>query len=195
MNSVVIAASARTPFGVLQGAFSNLKASELGAIAIKAAVKAAGIESSSVETLFMGCVLPAGMGQAPARQAAIYAGLGDGVPTVTLNKMCGSGLEALIQAYRMVALGEAEIVVAGGMESMTNAPYVLPKARAGYRMGNGEIIDSMVNDGLWDAYNNKHMGSCAEICATQYNFSREDQDTFAIRSYERPKPLGNEAFC
>jgi acetyl-CoA C-acetyltransferase len=135
--------------------------------------------------VYMGNVLPAGMGQAPARQAAIFAGLDQKTPTVTLNKMCGSGLEAIILAARAVALGDAEVVVAGGMESMTNAPYLLPGARGGLRMGNKEIIDSMVHDGLWDVYNDKHMGSCAELCAKHYSFSREAQDAFAVRSYQR----------
>ena len=194
MSRVVISAVARTPFGALAGAFSSLKASELGAIAIKEAIKKAGISNDAVNSVLMGCVLPAGMGQAPARQAAIYAGLPNTVPTVTVNKMCGSGLETIIQASRMLALGEAEVVVAGGMESMTNSPYLLPKARAGYRMGHGQLIDSMITDGLWDAYDDKHMGSCAEICATNYNFSREAQDDFAIRSYERAIAAAERGF-
>lgn len=194
MNRVIISAVARTPFGSLQGSLASLKASELGAVAIKEALTKVGLSGDAVNSVLMGCVLPAGMGQAPARQAAIYAGLPNTVPTVTLNKMCGSGLETIIQASRMLALGEAEVVVAGGMESMTNSPYLLPKARQGYRMGNGEIIDSMVTDGLWDVYDNKHMGSCAEICATKYSFSREAQDDFAIRSYERAIAASERGF-
>lgn len=194
MNRVIISAVARTPFGSLQGSLASLKASELGAVAIKEALTKVGLSGNAVNSVLMGCVLPAGMGQAPARQAAIYAGLPNTVPTVTLNKMCGSGLETIIQASRMLALGEAEVVVAGGMESMTNSPYLLPKARQGYRMGNGEIIDSMVTDGLWDVYDNKHMGSCAEICATKYSFSREAQDDFAIRSYERAIAASERGF-
>ncbi len=194
MSRVVISAVARTPFGALQGAFSSLKASELGAIAIKDAIQKSGISNDAVNSVLMGCVLPAGMGQAPARQAAIYAGLPNTVPTVTVNKMCGSGLETIIQASRMLALGEAEVVVAGGMESMTNSPYLLPKAREGYRMGHGQLIDSMITDGLWDAYDDKHMGSCAEICASKYSFSREAQDDFAIRSYERAIAAAERGF-
>jgi acetyl-CoA C-acetyltransferase len=133
----------------------------------------------------MGNVLPAGMGQAPARQAALYAGLSEATPSVTLNKMCGSGLEAIIQASRAVAIGDVRIAVAGGMESMSNAPYLLPGARGGLRMGNKQLIDSMIVDGLWDVYNDKHMGSCAEMCAAKYNFSREAQDAFARASFER----------
>lgn len=183
--TVVIASAVRTPAGAFQGAFSGLKASELGAAAIKEAVKRARLSAEDVDLVLMGNVLSAGMGQAPARQAALYAGLDRKTPTVTLNKMCGSGLEAVIQAARAVALGDAEVVVAGGMESMTNAPYLLPGARGGLRMGNKDIVDSMVHDGLWDVYNDKHMGSCAELGATEYGFSREAQDKFAVCSYQR----------
>jgi len=194
LNRVVISAVARTPFGSLQGSLASLKASELGAVAIKEALTKIGLSGDAVNSVLMGCVLPAGMGQAPARQAAIYAGLPNTVPTVTLNKMCGSGLETIMQASRMLALGEAEVVVAGGMESMTNSPYLLPKARQGYRMGHSEIIDSMITDGLWDVYDDKHMGSCAEICASKYSFSREAQDDFAIRSYERAIAAAERGF-
>ena len=183
--AVVIASAVRTPMGAFQGAFSSLKASELGAAAVKEAVKRAGVEGDDVDLVIMGNVLSAGMGQAPARQAAIYAGLDKQTPTVTLNKMCGSGLEAIIQAARAVAVGDAEVVVAGGMESMTNAPYLMPGARGGLRMGDKEIVDSMVHDGLWDVYNDKHMGSCAERGADQYNLSREAQDDYATASYKR----------
>ena len=183
--NVVIAAAVRTPVGAFQGAFSSLKASELGAVAVKEAAERAGLGTTDVDLVLMGNVLSAGMGQAPARQAAIYAGLDAATPTVTLNKMCGSGLEAVIQAARVVALGDADVVVAGGMESMTNAPYLLPGARGGLRMGNKDVVDSMVHDGLWDVYNDIHMGSCAELCATEYGFSREQQDEFAACSYRR----------
>ena len=183
--SVVIASAVRTPIGAFQGAFSALKASELGAAAIKDAIRQAGVAAGEVDLVLMGNVLSAGMGQAPARQAAIYAGLDKGTPSVTLNKMCGSGLEAIIQAFRAVALNDAAVVVAGGMESMTNAPYLLPGARGGLRMGNKDLIDSMVHDGLWDVYNDKHMGSCAELCASQYELSRSMQDEFAKQSYTR----------
>ena len=183
--SVVIASAVRTPMGAFQGAFSSLKASDLGAAAIKEAISRAGVANDDVDLVLMGNVLSAGMGQAPARQAAIFAGLDKKTPTVTLNKMCGSGLEAIIQAARAVALGDASIVVAGGMESMTNAPYLLPGARGGLRMGNKQVIDSMVHDGLWDVYNDKHMGTCAELCASQYDLTREAQDEFATESYKR----------
>ena len=183
--NVVIAAAVRTPVGAFQGAFSPLKASELGAAAIREAVSRARLERDAVDLVLMGNVLSAGMGQAPARQAAIYADLDQKTPAVTLNKMCGSGLEAIIQAARAVALGDAEVVVAGGMESMTNAPYLLPGARGGLRMGDKPLIDSMVHDGLWDVYNDKHMGSCAELCAQRYDLTRETQDDFASTSYRR----------
>ncbi len=182
---IVLASAVRTPVGAFQGAFSPLKASQIGAAAVRAAVERAGITADDVDLVLMGNVLPAGMGQAPARQAALYAGLGHGTPAVTLNKMCGSGLEAVIQAARAIVAGDAEIVVAGGMESMTNAPYLLPGARGGLRMGDKQVIDSMVHDGLWDVYSDQHMGSCAELCATRYSFSREQQDAYAMRSYRR----------
>jgi len=181
----VIAAAARTPIGAFQGGLAPLKAGELGAAAIRAAVERARLEPNDVNAVFMGNVLQAGQGQAPARQAAIYAGLDVSTPSVTINKMCGSGLEAVVQAARAVLLGDAEVVVAGGMESMTNAPYLLPGARGGLRLGDGKVVDSLVHDGLWDVYNDKHMGSCAEMCATRYEFSRESQDEFAARSYRR----------
>src|SRR5690606_9894697 len=149
------------------------------------AIARAAVDPAAVDAVFMGNVLQAGQGQAPARQAAIYAGLANDVPSVTLNKMCGSGLEAVIQAYRAVALGDAEVAVAGGMESMTNAPYLVPGARGGLRLGNQVLVDSLIHDGLWDVYNDKHMGSCAELCATKYGFSRAEQDEFAESSYRR----------
>ncbi len=182
---VVICSASRTPIAAFQGQFSSLKASELGAVAIKGAVEKANLSPDDIDQVFMGNVLSAGMGQAPARQAALYAGLPQTTPGVTLNKMCGSGLEALIQGARAVALGDAKIVVTGGMESMSNAPYLVPNARSGLRLGNKTLIDSMIHDGLWDVYKDKHMGSCAEICARDFQFSREDQDAFAIASYQR----------
>lgn len=182
---VVLASAVRTPFGAFQGALSPLKASELGAVAIREAVSRAGVQGGEIDAVFMGNVLPAGMGQAPARQALRYAGLGDHTPAVTVSKVCGSGLEAIIQAFRMVSLGDADLVVAGGMESMSNAPFLLPGARAGLRMGSQQLLDHMVHDGLWDAYYDKHMGSCAELCAAKYAFSREAQDAFTERSYRR----------
>ena len=181
----VISSAVRTPIGGFQGAFAKVKASKLGAAAVGEAVKRAGIGGGNVDVVFMGNVLSAGMGQAPARQAAIYAGLPDSVSAVTLNKMCGSGMEAIVQAARAVVLGEASVAVAGGMESMSMAPYLLPDARSGLRLGNKTLVDHMVFDGLWDAYEDKHMGSCAELCASKYELSREAQDEFAVRSYRR----------
>ena len=182
---IVISSAARTPMGSLQGALGSVKAGQLGAAAIKGALERAGVEPTAVDALFMGNVLQAGQGQAPARQAAIFAGLGTSTPTVTINKMCGSGMEAVIQAARAIALGDATVAVAGGMESMTNAPYLVPGARGGLRLGNATLVDSLVHDGLWDVYNDKHMGSCAELCATRYGFERAEQDDFAESSYRR----------
>lgn len=183
--NVVISAAVRTPIGAFQGALAPLKASQLGAAAIAGALERAGVPGDKVDLVMMGCVLQAGMGQAPARQAAIFAGVNEATPSVTLNKMCGSGLEAVVQAARAITVGDAEVVVAGGMESMSNAPYLVPGARGGLRMGDAKLVDSMVNDGLWDVYNDKHMGSCAESCAAHYSFSREAQDEYAERSYRR----------
>ena len=185
MKEVVIVSAVRTPIGGFMGSLSSLKATELGAIAIKEAVARAGIKGEDVSEVIMGCVLPAGLGQAPARQAAIYAGLPDTVPCMTINNVCGSGLKSVMLAEQAIKCGDAEIVVAGGFESMSNAPYYLMKARQGYRMGNGEIIDGMVNDGLWDVYNDYHMGSAAELCAREMNITRDDQDDFAEQSYRR----------
>ncbi|MCB0723175.1 MAG: acetyl-CoA C-acetyltransferase [Ignavibacteriae bacterium] len=185
MKEVVIVSAVRTPIGGFMGSLSSLKATELGAIAIKEAVARAGIKGEDVSEVIMGCVLPAGLGQAPARQAAIFAGLPDTVPCMTINKVCGSGLKSVMLAEQAIKCGDAEIVVAGGFESMSNAPYYLMKARQGYRMGNGEIIDGMVNDGLWDVYNDYHMGSAAELCAREMNITRDDQDDFAEQSYRR----------
>jgi acetyl-CoA C-acetyltransferase len=183
--SIVICSGVRTPIGSLQGSLSSLKASELGAVAVKEALHRANVTASDINLILMGNVLSAGMGQAPARQAAIYAGLGDKIPAVTLNKMCGSGLEAIIGASRAVMVGDATVAVAGGMESMSNAPYLVPGARGGLRMGHKQLLDSMIYDGLWDVYNDKHMGSCADLCAKEYTISREEQDAFAICSYQR----------
>jgi len=185
MKEVVIAAAVRTPVGSYLGSLSTLKGPELGAIVIKEAVKRANIKPEDVSEVIMGCVLPAGMGQAPARQAAIFAGLPDSVPCLTINKVCGSGLKAVMLAEQAIKCGDADIVIAGGFESMSNVPYYLDKARTGYRLGNGTVIDGMVHDGLWDVYNNFHMGSAAEMCAKEMNISREEQDAFAEESYKR----------
>ncbi len=182
---VVIASAARTPIGSFQGSLSSLSASQLGAVAVKEAVKRAGAEPAQIERVIMGNVLSAGMGQAPARQAVIYSGLPVSTGAITVNKVCGSGLQAVMFARREILVGDAEVIVAGGMESMTNAPYVLPNARSGYRMGNGQIIDSMIHDGLWDPYDNVHMGNCGDLVAEKYGFTREAQDAFARLSFER----------
>lgn len=184
MNEVYIISAVRTPIGSFGGSLSSLSASALGAAAIKAAVEHAGIKADQVQEVFMGNVLSANLGQAPATQAAKFAGLPD-IPATTINKVCASGTKAIMIAAQSIALGENEIVVAGGMESMSNVPYYLDKARNGYRLGNGQIIDGLVKDGLWDVYNDYHMGSAAELCAAECNISREDQDAFAIESYKR----------
>ena len=185
MNDIIIASAARTPVGAFNGALSNIPATGLGSIAINGAISMAGIKPADVDEVIMGNVLSAGLGQAPARQAAIGAGLPYGVNCLTINKVCGSGLKAVMLAAQAIALGDADIIVAGGMENMSRAPHLLEKARFGYRMGNGEIIDSMIKDGLWDVYNNLHMGSCAEIVAEKYKISREDQDRYGLQSYKR----------
>jgi acetyl-CoA C-acetyltransferase len=184
-QDVVIASAVRTPIGAFQGAFSPLSASRLGAVAVKEAVKRAGAEPAQIERVIMGNVLSAGMGQAPARQAVIYAELPVSTGAITVNKVCGSGLQAVMFARREILVGDAEVIVAGGMESMTNAPYLLPNARAGYRMGNGQILDSMIHDGLWDPYDDMHMGNCGDLVAEKYGFTREQQDAFARQSFER----------
>jgi len=185
MKNVVIVSAVRTPIGSFQGSLSSLTAPQLGAVAIKEAVKRAGIKPEDVSEVIMGNVLPAAVGQAPARQASIYAGLPKSVPCMTINKVCGSGLKAVMLAAQAIMSGDAEIVVAGGMESMSNVPYYLTKARNGYRMGNGTIIDGMVNDGLWDCYNNFHMGNAGELCSRELNIPRKEQDDFAVESYKR----------
>ena len=184
-NNVVIASATRTPIGCFQGALSSLTASDLGALVVRDAVKRAGATPDDVDTVIMGNVLSAGIGQAPARQCVIKADFPVSTSAVTVNKVCGSGLQAVMYARREIMVGEADVVVAGGMESMTNAPYIIPKARAGLRLGNAEIVDSMVTDGLWDPYGNMHMGVCGDLVADRCNFTREDQDEFAATSYRR----------
>jgi len=183
MEEVFILSAVRTPIGSFQGGLSSKSAPQLGAIAVKEAVNKAGVKPEDISEVILGCVLPAGIGQAPARQAAIYAGLPVSVPCMTINKVCGSGLKSVMLAAQAIMTGDADIVVAGGMESMSNVPYYLDKARTGYRMGNGKIIDGMVNDGLWDVYNNFHMGNAAELCSRELKISREEQDEFAKNSY------------
>jgi acetyl-CoA C-acetyltransferase len=182
---VYIASATRTPLGAFQGTLSALPAPKLGAVAIEAALQRAGLAADKVEEVFMGNVLSAGIGQAPARQALIYAGLPKSVPATTVSKVCGSGLQAILLGAKSIIVGDADIVVAGGMESMSNAPYYLMQARAGYRMGNGQLIDGMIHDGLWDPYGNFHMGAAGDKCAKEYKFSREAQDEFAKESFRR----------
>jgi acetyl-CoA C-acetyltransferase len=185
MPPVYVVSATRTPIGAYLGALSSLKAPELGATAIKAALERAKVAPDQVNEVFMGNVLSAGVGQAPARQALRHAGLPDEVPATTVNKVCGSGLQAVIFGARAIALGDAELVVAGGMESMSNVPYYLDKARQGYRMGNAALIDGMIHDGLWDPYSNVHMGNCGDSCAAEFKVSREAQDEFAKESFRR----------
>ncbi len=185
MNKAVIVAAKRTPVGAFQGALSAVPVTELGKIVIEKLIEETKLAKDSVNEVIMGNVLPAGVGQAPARQAALYAGLSDKTECLTINKMCGSGLKSVMLAHQAIMLGDAEIVIAGGMESMSNSPYLLQKARDGYRMGHGKIMDSMILDGLWDIYNDIHMGNCAEACARDFNFTREQLDEFAVESYKK----------
>ncbi len=185
MEDVVVLSGVRTPIGCFQGSLSGFSAPQLGSVAIKGALDAAGVSGDAVSEVIMGCVLTGGMGQAPARQAALGAGVSNSVPCLTINKVCGSGMKAVMLAAQAIKLGDSDVVVAGGMESMTNAPYVLDKARAGYRMGHGQITDTMIHDGLWDPYKNVHMGNCGDQTSSQCGFSRESLDEFAGESYRR----------
>ena len=185
MNDVVIVSAVRTPIGKLQGSLQSYTAPKLGALVVREAVKRARIDPAKVDETIMGCVLQAGVGQSPARQAAIFAGLPPEVGALTVNQVCGSGLRAVSLAAQAIQAGDSEIVVAGGMESMSNAPYLLPQARTGYRMGNGVLVDAMIHDGLWDVYNQFHMGAAAEMVAEKYDITREDQDAFAAESHRR----------
>jgi acetyl-CoA C-acetyltransferase len=194
-DPVVIVSAARTPMGAFQGELKGFAAPELGAAAIRAAVERAKLKNEEVQEVLMGCVLPAGQGQAPARQAALGAGLALSTPCTTVNKMCGSGMKAAMLAHDALVSGSAEIIVAGGMESMTNAPYLLPKARAGLRMGHAQVIDHMFYDGLEDAYEKgRLMGTFAEDCAQKYSFSREEQDNFAISSLQRAQKANKQGW-
>src|SRR5437868_974376 len=194
-DPIVIVSAARTPMGAFQGELKGFAAPELGAAAIGAAVERAKIGADEVSEVIMGCVLPAGQGQAPARQASLGAGLPLATGCTTINKMCGSGMKAAMLAHDILAAGNAEVIVAGGMESMTNTPYLLPKARAGLRMGHGQVIDHMFYDGLEDAYDKgRLMGSFAEDCAQKYAFSREAQDEFAIASLQRAQKANKEGW-
>src|SRR5215217_3174022 len=191
MKEVVIVSAVRTPIGSFGGVLSGFSATQLGAVAIRAAVSRAGISPADVQEVYMGNVLSANAGQAPATQAAKFAGLPD-VPATTINKVCASGTKAIMLAAQSIALGHNEIILAGGMESMSNVPYYLDKARTGYRLGHGQLTDGLVKDGLWDVYNDYHMGSAAELCAAECGISREDQDAFAISSYQRAQAAQNE---
>jgi acetyl-CoA C-acetyltransferase len=182
---VYIVAAARTPIGAFLGSLSTVAAPLLGATAIRGALARAKLMPDAVNEVFMGNVLSAGIGQAPARQAMIHAGLPNTVPATTVSKVCGSGLQAVVFGARAVALGDADVVIAGGMESMSNVPYYLQKAREGYRMGDGKLTDGMIFDGLWDPYSNVHMGTCGDKCAVEYKFSREAQDEYAKESFRR----------
>jgi acetyl-CoA C-acetyltransferase len=185
LNEAVIISAVRTPVGKFLGSLKGFSATELGAIVVRESVKRAGVKPEDVDEVIMGCVIQAGLGQNPARQAALNGGLPSTVSAVTVNKVCGSGLKAVMMAAQGVQLGDAEIVVAGGMESMSNAPYLLPKAREGYRLGNGELVDSMINDGLWCAFENYHMGCTGEVVAEEYSISRAQQDEFAVSSHRK----------
>lgn len=184
-DPIVIVSAKRTPIGAFQGALTGSQSTELGSAAIKAALEAAGIKGEDVNEVLMGCVLPAGLGQAPARQAALGAGLPTSVGCVTVNKVCGSGMKTVMMAADLIAAGSADVIVAGGMESMTNAPYLLPNARAGMRMGHQQVIDHMFFDGLQNPYDGQMMGNFGDQCATKFNFTREDQDSYVIETVKR----------
>ena len=185
MRDVAIVSAVRTPVGKFQGALSDMSAVELGAIVVREAVRRAAVDPAAVDECVMGCVLPAGLGQNPARQAALRGGLTDTVSAMTINMVCGSGLQAVALAAQTIMIGNSELAVAGGMESMTNAPYLLPQARMGYRMGDGAIIDSMVKDGLWCACDDQHMGMTGELVADKHSITREQQDAYAVESHRR----------
>jgi acetyl-CoA C-acetyltransferase len=185
MREVWIAGAARTPIGSFAGSLAAVSTTKLGAVAIKAAVERSGVPVDQIDDVYMGCVLPANLGQAPARQAAIFAGLPQSTPCTTVNKVCGSGVKVVMLAASQIKAGDADIVVAGGMENMSQAPYYLAGARDGYRLGHQQVTDAMIKDGLWDVYNDFHMGNAAEICAKDKTITREAQDAFAAESYRR----------
>jgi acetyl-CoA C-acetyltransferase len=184
-KEVFIVSAVRTPIGAFNGALASLPATQLGAKVIKAALERAGVAATEVNEVFMGNVISANLGQAPANQASIYAGIPTNVPCTTVNKVCASGMKAIMLGAQSIMLGDNDVVVAGGMESMSNTPYYLDKARSGYRMGHGAVIDGILRDGLWDPYSDFHMGNAGELCAKEYKISREDQDAYAINSYKR----------
>lgn len=183
IREAVIISAVRTPVGKFQGTLKDFSATDLGAIVVSESVKRAGLEPQAIDEVIMGCVIQAGLGQNPARQAALRGGLPPGVSAVTVNKVCGSGLKAVMMAAQGIQLGDTEVVVAGGMESMTNAPYLIPQGRQGYRLGNGVLVDAMINDGLWCAFENYHMGNTGEVVADRYHVSRVEQDEYALNSH------------
>ena len=184
-REAVIISAVRTPTGKFQGALKSFKATELGAMVVREAVRRAGVRPEEVDEVIMGCVIQAGLGQNPARQAALHGGIPFGVSAVTINKVCGSGLKAVMMAAQGIQLGDAEVVVAGGMESMTNAPYLIPQGREGYRLGNGVLVDAMIHDGLWCAFENYHMGNTGEVVAERYEVTRSEQDEYALNSHRK----------
>ena len=184
-NDIVIIAGVRTPIGKFQGSLSEIPATKLGAMVVRDVVKRANIDPAAVNECIMGNVVSAGLGQNPARQAAIYGGLPPSAGAMTINKVCGSGLKSVALAAQAIQTGNSEIVVAGGMESMSNAPYAMDKARTGFRMGHGAVLDTMIYDGLWDPYNNVHMGNCGDLCARECNYTRAQIDDYAAESYRR----------
>ncbi|HEV7373614.1 MAG TPA: acetyl-CoA C-acetyltransferase [Pyrinomonadaceae bacterium] len=184
-KEAVIISAVRTPTGKFQGALKGFSATALGAMVVRESVRRAGVRPEDVDEVILGCVIQAGLGQNPARQAALHGGIPFGVSAVTINKVCGSGLKAVMMAAQGIQLGDSEIVVAGGMESMTNAPYLIPKAREGYRLGNGVLVDAMINDGLWCAFENYHMGNTGEVVAERYHVTREEQDEYALNSHRK----------
>lgn len=192
MKKVVITNAKRTPIGSFNGNLSIFSAPQLGSIVIKSLLEETKLDPSKIDEVIMGNVLTSGIGQAPARQAALLANLPSKTECLTINKMCGSGLKAVMIAQQAILAGDAEVIIAGGQESMSNSPYLLPKARNGYKLGHGAIVDSMISDGLWDVYNNIHMGNCAEACAKEFNFSREELDEFASNSYKKALLAQNE---
>src|ERR687884_1309181 len=185
LNEAVIISAARTPTGKFLGSLKGFTAPQLGALVVRESVRRAGVAPEEVDEVIMGCVVQAGLGQSPARQAALKGGVPFGVSAVTINKVCGSGLKSVMMAAQGIQLGDSEIVVAGGMESMTNAPYLIPQAREGYRLGNGVLVDAMINDGLWCAFENYHMGNTGEVVAERYHVTREEQDAYALNSHRK----------
>src|SRR3989338_8006618 len=185
MKDAVILSAVRTPIGSFLGTLKDLAAPQLAAVCVAEAIRRAGVDAHEIDECLMGCVLSAGLGQAPARQSVLLAGVADSIRCTTINRVCGSGLKSVMLGAQMIQCGDARVVIAGGMESMSRAPYLLTRARQGYRLGHSQVIDSMVHDGLWDVYNNFHMGSAAELCAREKKLSREAQDAYARTSYER----------